>query len=105
MMAEHRLVPSEKAMKESTFFARLDEIKADGYVSEDSAHTIGVTNISCPVLDPFGVAIAALTCPFVERIDSPTAPNRPQAVKTLCAAARDLGPLLTGRKQIAEAET
>ncbi|WP_299556063.1 IclR family transcriptional regulator [uncultured Tateyamaria sp.] len=105
MIAEHRLVPAEQGIREKPFFTLLDQIKTQGHVSEDSAHTVGVTNLACPVLDPFGNAIAALTCPYVERIDSHSAPDRKGAIAALAAAASELGEALVGVPQIAEAGT
>ena len=50
----------------------LSEIKARGYEERSSNEVDGVTNISFPILDPRGNAIAALTVPFLQRIGDRT---------------------------------
>lgn len=48
---------------------RLAAIRARGHELMPSRQTRGVTNISAPVLGPDGSALAAVTCPYIERID------------------------------------
>ena len=50
----------------------LSEIKDRGYEERSSNEVDGVTNISFPILDPRGNAIAALTVPFLQRIGDRT---------------------------------
>lgn len=100
MIAEHRLVQNETAMAPAEFHALLDRIKAVGHVHEDSSHTIGVTNISCPLLDPFGNAMAALTSPYIQRIDSRTAPDITGAIAILSDTATKLSHMLNGEKEV-----
>ncbi len=100
MIAEHRLVENETAMAPSEFHALLDRIKTAGHVHEDSSHTIGVTNISCPLLDPFGNAMAALTSPYIQRIDSQSAPEIDTAITILSDAASKLSCMLNGEKDV-----
>ena len=46
----------------------------------------GALDISAPVLAPDGTALAAVTCPYIERIDGAAAPNA-EAVAGLLVAA------------------
>ena len=50
----------------------LERIRQQGYEERDSYQIQGVVNISFPVMDSHGEAIAALTVPFLPRLDSPT---------------------------------
>jgi DNA-binding IclR family transcriptional regulator len=52
----------------------LAKIKQRGYEERDSYEVKGVINITYPVLDDRGYAIAALTVPFLQRIGDPTTP-------------------------------
>jgi DNA-binding IclR family transcriptional regulator len=61
---------------------RFEAIRAQGYVSTPSAQTIGVTNLSAPVLAPDGHAIATLTVPYLPLAD-PTAPTPDQTAAML----------------------
>lgn len=69
MVREHHLVPGETVTEPGKFEATIRQIREQGYVMAPSAYTSSVTNLSCPVLDPFGNAIAAVTCPYVEHIN------------------------------------
>ncbi|MBX6361821.1 MAG: IclR family transcriptional regulator [Acidobacterium ailaaui] len=53
----------------------LAKIKAQGYEERDSYEIRGVINISYPVLDERGNAVAALTVPYLARIEDPTTPK------------------------------
>lgn len=55
--------------------AHLAKIQAQGYEERDSYEMRGVINISYPVLDERGNAVAALTIPFLERLENPTTPK------------------------------
>ena len=52
----------------------LSQIRRQGYEERASYEVDGVTNISFPVLDHRGNAIAALTVPFLQRIGDQTTP-------------------------------
>jgi DNA-binding IclR family transcriptional regulator len=56
------------------FSARLSKIKQRGYEQGKSYEVEGVINISFPVLDVRGHAVAALSVPFLQRIGEPTTP-------------------------------
>lgn len=50
----------------------LERIRQQGFEKRESYQVRGVINISLPVLDTHGEAIAALTVPFLPRLDSHT---------------------------------
>jgi DNA-binding IclR family transcriptional regulator len=63
--------------------AHLAKIHVQGYEERDSYQMRGVLNISYPVLDERGNAVAALTIPYLTRLEDSTTP------KTVRAALRE----------------
>lgn len=47
----------------------LQSIRTRGYEMMKSARTLGVTDLSCPIFDSQGHAVAALTIPFLQLVD------------------------------------
>ena len=70
--------------------ARLDEVRARGLEVMESQQTRGVVNMSAPVLGANGAPLAALTCPYVERVDHAQALSRDQVARLVQAAGREL---------------
>jgi DNA-binding IclR family transcriptional regulator len=60
--------------------AQLARIKKRGYEVKSSYEVKGIINVSFPVLDDRGYAIAALTVPFLQRIGDPTNPAKVRRV-------------------------
>ncbi|HMJ21065.1 MAG TPA: IclR family transcriptional regulator C-terminal domain-containing protein, partial [Terriglobales bacterium] len=56
------------------FDVHLNKIKRRGYEQRKSHEVEGVINISFPVLDDRGHAVAALSVPFLQRIEEPITP-------------------------------
>jgi len=54
--------------------AHLTKIKRQGYEERESYQVDGIVNVSCPVFDDRGNAIAAMTVPFIQRIGDQTTP-------------------------------
>jgi DNA-binding IclR family transcriptional regulator len=75
MLAEHTRVKGEHVLDRDVLEAAYAQIQADGYSRKDSLQTVGVTDITFPLLGPSGQAIAALTCPYLRRIDEYVAPS------------------------------
>nr|WP_310073610.1 IclR family transcriptional regulator [Phyllobacterium sp. 1468] len=75
------------------FRERLNQIRERGYEIMPSAQTAGVFNVSAPVLGPDGRAIAALTCPYIQLLNIPDAPDVDDACKMLVATAHKLSEL------------
>jgi DNA-binding IclR family transcriptional regulator len=73
-----------------TFDARLNRVREQGFETMASLQINGVTNLSVPILGPLGTVIAALTCPYTERLDKHDAPNREATLKLLVEAGREL---------------
>lgn len=51
----------------------LAAIRSRGYRSEPSLQLAGVRDISVPIAGPSGDAVAVLTCPYLQRVDTVTA--------------------------------
>jgi len=75
MLAEHRPLGGEVPLTPDGLAQTLAAIREQGYVERDSAQSFGVVDISFPVLGPDNTALAALTCPFIRRIDSHVGPD------------------------------
>ncbi|MGP9788873.1 IclR family transcriptional regulator [Roseinatronobacter sp. NSM] len=50
--------------------AMLDKVRKAGYRMEPSQQLVGVTDISVPIFGMDGNAIAVLTCPYIQRLDT-----------------------------------
>jgi DNA-binding IclR family transcriptional regulator len=57
------------AAPDKSFAATLNAVRQRGYERMESARTLGVTDISYPILDMHGDILAALTVPFLRFID------------------------------------
>ena len=88
MREEHALMPSERIPADLE--ARLAQVRAQGFEMMDSQQTPGVSNLSAPVFGPNGTVLAAVSCPFVPRLDDDAAPDREAALMLLVEAAREL---------------
>jgi len=69
---------------------RLKQVAAQGFESMASRQTRGVTNLSVPILGPLGTVLAALTCPYTERLDNKEAPDHDAALKLLIEAGAEI---------------
>lgn len=69
---------------------RLESLRARGYEKMPSSQTVGVIDLSAPVLGADGVALAALTIPFIPLINTPAAPDLPETIVLLKETTRRL---------------
>jgi DNA-binding IclR family transcriptional regulator len=90
MRAEHTSVDGEVPITETKLQATLDSIRKLGYLERDSQQSFGVVDISFPILGPDNCALAALTCPYIRRIDTHIGPDLQQACALLSKASRTL---------------
>lgn len=96
---EHVLVAGEAAMPYEEFEKQTAEIRKLGYFSAPSGAVVGAVNISCPILDPQGVAIAALTCPYLRRIDGYVSPNEEETLAMVAETAEEISRQVMGPTQ------
>jgi DNA-binding IclR family transcriptional regulator len=75
-------------------YRHLNRIRRRGYEELDSYQVHGVVNISYPVLNQHGEAVAAMTVPFLARIGDSVGP--PQVKKALALASRTLASAIGG---------
>ena len=90
MRAEHTALDGEVPITEAKLQAELDAIRTQGYLERDSQQSYGVVDISFPILGPDHCALAALTCPYIRRIDTHVGPDLQQARALLGQAAHAL---------------
>lgn len=90
MLAEHTKVKGEVAIDHAALAAACEQVREAGFSRKDSQQTFGVTDVTFPVLGPSGQAIAALTCPFLKRIDDYVAPTLDDATHMLRATVQAL---------------
>ena len=70
--------------------ARLAKVREQGHEAMASQQVAGVTNLSVPILGPLGGILAALTCPYTDRLDKSDAPDQPATLKLLIAAGEEI---------------
>jgi DNA-binding IclR family transcriptional regulator len=90
MIEEHCLMPHETVPPDVE--DRLATVQAQGYEMMRSQQTAGVLNLSSPIFGPNGTVVAALTCPYLERLDTSFAPDAHQALHLLRAASSRIMP-------------
>lgn len=93
MLAEHEAAANEAAVPPPDLEQYVSALRARGHEMMPSRQTRGILNLSVPVLRPDGSALAALTCPFVERIDGSAAPTAEAALAALRATGEALSRL------------
>ncbi len=81
-----------------TLERKLARIRRKGIEEIPSYQVKGIFNLSCPILDFTGAAIAAMTVPFVSRIGA-TAAERTDARQALIRAAEDVSRAIGGAEQ------
>jgi DNA-binding IclR family transcriptional regulator len=69
---------------------RLAKVREQGFESMASLQVSGVTNLSVPIFGPVGSVIAALTCPYTQRLDKKSAPDTETVLGQLVAAGREI---------------
>jgi DNA-binding IclR family transcriptional regulator len=90
MLAEHTPLDGEVPITETDLQATLSSIRQRGYLERDSAQTLGVIDISFPILGPDNTALATLTCPYIRRIDRHVGPDMAEVRDSLRKAAQAL---------------
>lgn len=79
----------------SDLHVHLDRIRKIGYEKRASYVVKGILNISFPILDDRGSAMAALTVPYIQHSESPMAPA--EVIEALRRAAGDITAAIGGR--------
>lgn len=69
---------------------RLDVVRDQGFENMASAQTLGVYNLSAPVLAADGTAIAALTIPYIGLVNTENAPDMSACISLLVSTCKEL---------------
>lgn len=69
---------------------RLAAVNEQGFEIMPSFQVAGVTNVSAPVFGPLGSVIAALTCPYTERLDRKDAYDMKSVLTRVIASAGEI---------------
>lgn len=70
--------------------AEIAKALSTGHVARPSAQTVGVMDLAFPIIGRTGDAVAALTIPFIERLDPVEAPSAAACLDIIAAAAAKL---------------
>ena len=70
--------------------ARFAKVREQGYEIMESQQVSSVTNLSIPIFGPLGTVIAALTCPYTDRLDKSDAPDQKSTLKLLIETGRQI---------------
>lgn len=89
-----RQQPALEAAEQAKLGALLDKARKRGHEEMESTRIRGVHDFSFPVLNHRGAAVAALTVPFIERLDRPDPGTAAMTRTALQDAARRLSGLL-----------
>ncbi|MDG2474783.1 MAG: IclR family transcriptional regulator [Paracoccaceae bacterium] len=90
IIARHKIVIGEPKGDMTKFYLELDQIRKKGFDIRPSNTVMGVTNMSFPIFDHDGLAVAAVTCPYIERIDKLDIPSIEQCKKMFSELASKL---------------
>jgi len=99
MVREHQLVDNEKPMSAAEFAAATARIRERGYELASSSYTTAVLNISFPVFDPFGNAMAAVTCPYVAHVHGGKAAEPETTINIIRETAAQMTSQLNGARR------
>jgi DNA-binding IclR family transcriptional regulator len=94
MLEQHIPVDGEQAMIPQQLAKELAQIRRRGNARMPSRQVKGVKNLAYPVLGRDGHAIAALTTPYIERIDSEPVPSMAEVGDMMKRAAETLTSLM-----------
>ena len=90
---ERRLMLEEQDPREGLTPAleeRLKQVRRQGYENMPSRQIAAVSNLSVPILGPMGRVLAVLTCPYSERLDVRTAPDRDRVMEMLVGCGQEI---------------
>jgi DNA-binding IclR family transcriptional regulator len=96
MAEEHEMLPLET--RPADLEARLADIVKRGYEQMESRQTPSVVNLSVPILGPHGSILAAMTCPYVQRLDTHS-PDQQAVLKLLIGSGTAISGNAGGAEQ------
>lgn len=93
---DHALVRGEEKIPQEAFEAQAAAIREAGHYCAPSQAVVGAVNLTFPILDPQGAAIAALTCPYLKRIDGYISPDQEETLSMVAETAAEISRLIVG---------
>jgi DNA-binding IclR family transcriptional regulator len=96
MAEEHEMMPLET--RPADLDGRLAEIVKRGYEQMESRQTPSVVNLTVPILGPHGSIIAAMTSPYVQRLDTHS-PDQQAVLQHLIASGSAISANAGGAEQ------
>jgi DNA-binding IclR family transcriptional regulator len=90
MLAAHEAIEGESTYTPTRLNAILRRVRTLGYWQGDSRQSHGIVDLSMPIREPGGAALAVLTCPFLRRIDRHVGASIDEARALLKAATGEL---------------
>jgi len=88
----------EKKKLPPALLQRFAKIREQRFEIMASQQVASVTNLSVPIFGPLGTVIAALTCPYTDRLDKKGAPDQAATLELLIAAGHDISQRTTNRQ-------
>ena len=86
----HKIVIGEPNIDLPVFYKELDLIRKQGFDLRASNTASGVTNMSFPIFDNHSKVVAAVTCPYIKRIDTLDVPSIEECKEALGELAKKL---------------
>ncbi|SDE59798.1 DNA-binding transcriptional regulator, IclR family [Paracoccus isoporae] len=96
LLNRHRPALGEPELDRDELMRHLERVRRNGYERMPSSATVGVTNMAYPVMDENGRAVAAVTCPYLERIDEFEVPSVDKVHAMLTELAAELSAFYCG---------
>ena len=90
LISNHKPVIGEPKIDLNTFYQELELIEAKGFDERQSNTVMGVTNMSFPIFDNHSKVVAAVTCPYIKRIDTLDVPSIEECKEALGELAKKL---------------
>jgi len=91
MLEEHEPVAQE--IVPDDLDAQLRRVRERGYQFMDSKQTLGIMNLSVPIFGPNGSVIAALTSPYVKRLDTDHVTTPEEVIELLKKGSAEISAL------------
>lgn len=90
LIARHVPALGEPELDAARFRDELETVRRHGFYKAPSDTLVGVTNLTFPIFDPSDATVAALTCPYIERVDRLKTATLDEAERIFGQVAHDL---------------
>lgn len=100
LIKKHRLSEGEPKLNKKIFYQQIQEIREQGFDRRASGTVAGVVNLSYPILDSRGYAVAVITCPYLERVDEFDIPSEEEVNQMLTTLSEKLSAYYQGMTKV-----